>query len=78
MDRVTIRDLRNHGGRVIDRVVAGEELIVTRSGAPVAELRPVGRSPLRAEALLARWHRLPPVDPQLLRDDIDRLIDPSL
>lgn len=78
MDSVTIRDLRNLGGRVIDRVVAGEELIVTRSGAPVAELRPVARIPLRVEALLARRHRLAPVDPKMLRDDIDRLIDPSL
>jgi len=37
---VTIRELRNHGSDVIDRVEAGECLIVTRAGRPVAELRP--------------------------------------
>ena len=43
MAEVTIRDLRNHGGDVVDRVAAGERLIVTRDGRPVAELRPVLR-----------------------------------
>ena len=41
MASVTIRDLRNHGGEVVDRVEAGEQLTVTRDGRPVAELRPV-------------------------------------
>jgi len=39
MAEVTIRELRNHGGDVVDRVAAGERLIVTRDGRPVAELR---------------------------------------
>ncbi len=30
MTTVTIRDLRNHGGEVVDRVAAGESVIVTR------------------------------------------------
>ena len=41
MNKITIRDLRNHGGRVVERVQAGEHLIVTRDGQAVAELRPV-------------------------------------
>ena len=40
--QVSIRELRNHGGDVVDRVAAGENLTVTRPGKPVAELRPVG------------------------------------
>lgn len=36
--RVTIGELRNHGGDVVDRVATGETLTVTRSGKPVAEL----------------------------------------
>ena len=36
MDTVTIRELRNRGGEVVDRVEAGERLTVTRDGRPVA------------------------------------------
>ncbi|MDE0318418.1 MAG: type II toxin-antitoxin system prevent-host-death family antitoxin [Acidimicrobiaceae bacterium] len=78
MDEVTIRQLRNHGGDVVDRVQAGERLTVTRSGRPVAELRPLPRRALDALTLLERWRRLPDVDPVRLRSDIDDLMDPSL
>lgn len=36
------RDLRNDVSAVLRRVEAGEEFVVTVSGRPVAELRPVG------------------------------------
>ncbi len=75
---VSIRELRNHGGQVVDRVAAGERLTVTRAGKPVAELRPVDRPALRAETLLERWCRLPHLDPDRLREDLDELLDPSL
>jgi len=75
---VSIRDLRNHGGEVIDRVALGEELIITRDGKPVAQLRPLDRSPLSVAVLLRRWARLPPMDPDALRRDVDAVMDPSL
>ena len=78
MGEVTIRELRNHGGDVIDRVAAGETLTVTRDGKPVAELRPLPRPPLSSAALLERFRHIPPVDPYELRRDIDAVIDPSL
>jgi prevent-host-death family protein len=77
MANVTIRDLRNHGGEVVDRAARGEQITITRSGRPVAELRAV-RPALSAETLLSHWSRLPPVDPDALRTDIDRLLDSSL
>lgn len=77
MANVSIRDLRNHGGDVVDRAARGEQITITRSGRPVAELRAL-RPPLSAEALLSRWNRLPAVDPVALRADVDRLLDPSL
>lgn len=77
MANVSIRDLRNHGGEVVDRAARGEQITITRSGRPVAELRAL-RPPLSAEALLSRWNRLPDVDPVALRADVDRLLDPSL
>jgi prevent-host-death family protein len=75
---VTIRDLRNHGGDVVERVSQGEPVTITRAGQPVAELRPIPRRPLSAETLLARWRRLPRVDYHAMRTDIDELIDPAL
>ena len=78
MREVTVRDLRNHGGDLLDLVLAGEELTVTRDGRPVAVLVPVTRPALTAEALLARWRRLRPVDPVRFRADLDALLDSSL
>jgi prevent-host-death family protein len=78
MGEVTIRDLRNHGGDVVDRVAAGERLIVTRDGRPVAELRPVRARGASATTLLARWRRLPPMDGKALRGDLDSTLDPRL
>lgn len=74
MADVTIRELRNHGGDVVDRAAGGEEITITRSGRPVAELRAVKPS-LSADALLTRWRLLPPVDPAGLRSDLDELLD---
>jgi prevent-host-death family protein len=78
MAHVSIRDLRNHGGDVVDRAARGEQITVTRSGKAVAELRAVSRTPLSAEALLSSWRRLPPVDPSALRADLDDLMDASV
>ena len=77
MATVTVRELRNKGGEVLDRVAAGECLIVTRSGRPVAELRPLPKPALSSEALLERFRHLRPVDPVELRADMDAVIDPS-
>jgi prevent-host-death family protein len=43
MAEVAIRDLRNHTGDVLRRVEAGESVIVTVSGRPVAQLVPLPR-----------------------------------
>lgn len=75
MGDVSIRELRNHGGDVVDRAARGEQITITRSGKAVAQLRPVSQSPLSAETLLSRWRRLPAVDPESLRKDIDEILD---
>lgn len=72
---MTVRDLRNHGGDVLDRVAAGEVVTVTRAGKPVAELRPLEKPTLSSEALVQRWRRLPVLDGARLRADIDAVID---
>lgn len=75
MNEVTIRELRNQGGAVVNRVAAGERLIVTRSGTPVAELRPMLSKGLSSSTLLERWRRLPAMDYRKLRDDLDSVLE---
>lgn len=78
MADVSIRELRNHGGEVLDRALAGERLTITRAGKPIAELRPLARQPLTSGVLLRRWRGLPAVDPAALRADVDEVLDPAL
>jgi prevent-host-death family protein len=75
---VTIRELRNHGGRVIDRVVGGETVRVTRDGHPVALLRPLDAPALDRDELVRRRRLLPPLDLERRRRDLDAVIDPLL
>lgn len=78
MNEVSVRELRNHGGEVLDRVIRGEHLTITRDGRPVAELRRVERPALPLEVLMGRWSKLAPVDPDAVRRDLDRVIEPGL
>ena len=78
MESVSVRDLRNRGGEVLDRVQRGERVIVTRDGRAVAELRPLPRRSARAAELIERRKALPPVDIVALRRDIDAVVDPAL
>ena len=78
MSEVSIRELRNHGGDVVDRAAKGERLTITRSGKPVAELRPLSREPMPIDIIIARRRHLPPVDPDKLRHDLDQILDPTL
>ncbi|HXN38643.1 MAG TPA: type II toxin-antitoxin system prevent-host-death family antitoxin [Solirubrobacteraceae bacterium] len=41
---MSIRELRNHGGEVVDRATRGEQITITRSGKAVAQLSPVARA----------------------------------
>jgi prevent-host-death family protein len=78
MGEATVRDLRNKGGEVLDRVIAGERVTVTRDGRPVAELSPVAGTPLSADALVERFRRLPSIDVGRFRADIDAVVDQTL
>jgi antitoxin (DNA-binding transcriptional repressor) of toxin-antitoxin stability system len=78
MADVSIRDLRNHGGEIVDRAASGEHITVTRAGRAVAELRALSRAPLSAATLLELRRPLPSVDPAALRADIDALLDSRL
>jgi prevent-host-death family protein len=78
MANVSIRELRNHGGEVVDRAARGEAITITRAGKPVAELRPLSRQPFAAESLLARRRWLPAVDLAALRREVDGVLHARL
>jgi antitoxin (DNA-binding transcriptional repressor) of toxin-antitoxin stability system len=63
---------------MVDRVTHGERMTVTRDGRPVALLVPLEREPLSVDVLMERWSRLPAMDPESLRRDIDAVVDPLL
>ena len=74
---VTVRELRNQGGQVLDRVLAGEQLTITRDGQPVAELSPLS-IPTNLTTLKKRAGKLKAIDPISLRNDLDEIADPWL
>ena len=78
MDTVTVRELRNHGGEVLDRVARGESLVVTRDGAEVAQIMPMRRRTRKSADLIAARRTLPKLDLDRLRADLDRVLDPGL
>lgn len=77
---VSIRDLRNHGGEVVERVAHGERVVITRAGKPVAQLTALTEpiNPLTKEQVLEKFRHLPRMDAAALRRDIDEATDQSL
>lgn len=78
MADASIRDLRNHGGDIVERATRGERVTITRNGKPVAELRALRAEPMPLDVILAHWRRLPPVDPARLRVEVDAVLDPRI
>lgn len=65
------RDLRNDVSAILRRVEAGEEFLVTVSGRPVAELRPLAKRGSLA-AFAAALRAGPPPTPEVL-GELERL-----
>lgn len=74
-DVVSVRDLRNRGGQVLDDVARGHSVTVTRDGEPIARLTPIPRRRLSVDELIARRRALPAMDSAALREDLDELLD---
>jgi prevent-host-death family protein len=76
---ITQRELRNDSGAVLREVQAGQTMIVTRNGVPVAELRPVPPRRFVPRAIIAdAARRAPRVDAGRLRADVDAIVDQSI
>jgi prevent-host-death family protein len=63
---IGVRDLRNRTARVIDAVTAGERVVLTVNGEPMADIVPHGRR--------SRWLS----GEQLRAQLVDRAADPGL
>ena len=76
---ITQRELRNDSGAILREVQAGEAVIVTRNGVPVAELRAVPQRRFVPRAVIAEAARhAPPVDGGRLRTELDAVVDQSV
>lgn len=76
---ITQRELRNDSGAVLRDVQAGQIIVVTRNGVPVAELRPVPPRRFVPRAVIAdAARRAPRVDAGRLRADLDAVVDESV
>lgn len=74
---MSIRELRNQGGEIVDRAANGERITITRAGKPVAELSPLASEPT-AEVILERFRALPPIDYEAFRADVDEVMGASI
>ena len=78
MRTITQRQLRNDSAAVLRDVQAGQSMIITRNGTPVAELRPVSRRRFVPRAVIVEAARPPRIDAARFRADLDALADPYL
>ncbi len=76
---VTQRELRNESAAVLREVQAGQVVIVTRNGTPVAELRPIQPRRFVPRASIAEAAvGAPRIDAARFRREVDAVIDSSV
>jgi prevent-host-death family protein len=80
MNRViTQRELRNQSAAVLRDVQAGQTIIVSRNGVPVAELRPIQPRRFVSRAIIVEAAvRAPRIDAGRFRADVDAVIDQTV
>lgn len=70
MERIGVRELRQHASRYLDRVKAGESIEVTERGTPVAVLVPAARDEVR-ERLVQDGRLIPARGPRVLPEPVE-------
>jgi prevent-host-death family protein len=78
MARMTATEVSRNFSAVLSRVADGEEVEITRNGAPIAVLRPAKRQFLTGKQWRELLESAPPVDPDFARDleEIRRSVGP--
>lgn len=76
---ISQRELRNDSGEIMRAVDRGESFILTRNGAPVAELVPIRRRRfVSADAAVAAFRGAPRLDAEQFFRDVDRGVDQTV
>ena len=76
---ITQRELRNQSAAVLREVEAGQTIIVSRNGMPVAELRPIRRRRFVPRSVIADAAGRPArIDGAQFRADLDAVVDPQI
>lgn len=65
MEKFNVHQAKTHLSRLLDRVVAGEEILIARNGQPVARLVPVLSQPRKPGRLKGRIRIHPEFDDPL-------------
>ncbi|MBA2361884.1 MAG: type II toxin-antitoxin system Phd/YefM family antitoxin [Actinobacteria bacterium] len=75
MDTYNIHEAKTHLSKLIERVLAGEEIVIGRSGKPVAKLVPYveKKKPRRAGTLKGKIWLAPDWDSDETNEEIARL-----
>jgi prevent-host-death family protein len=74
--RVSIYDAKTQLSALVDRAIAGDEVIITRRGKAVAELRPIEtKQTIRFGVRKGVW---PDWDTEADNEEIRKLFDPEL
>ncbi|MFN8620424.1 MAG: type II toxin-antitoxin system prevent-host-death family antitoxin [Chloroflexota bacterium] len=65
MERIALRELRNHASRVVRRAAAGERILITVDGVPTAQIVPLDARATEPtlEELIAQGRLSPPRRP---------------
>lgn len=78
-EQISQRELRNDSGRIMRALADGKTFVVTSSGRPVGELRPLRRDRfIDAVAVVEMFRNAPPIDWTRMRNDLDELVDPNI
>ena len=76
MRTITQRELRSESEAILRDVQAGQSMIVTRDGTPVAELRPISPRRFVSRDVIARAAATAPrIDAARFRADLDAIVD---
>lgn len=59
MSTVTLAEAKTHLSHLLDQVEAGEEVVITRRGQPVARISPVAKPKLPIKSLAGFRDRMP-------------------
>ncbi|MCH9650473.1 MAG: type II toxin-antitoxin system prevent-host-death family antitoxin [Deltaproteobacteria bacterium] len=56
MEVINVHQAKTHLSRILEQVLAGEEVILARNGEPVAKLVPLSKTPRRPGRLKGKIH----------------------